>query len=198
MAENPRATTVVAVLLVWLLAAVLAGIAGLIAQLQPPAPQGLLLAITLLSLGALWFVPPIRRWAQVADPRIFVAFHLTRFVGIYFLVLYRQGVLPFAFAVPGGWGDIAIAAFAVVLLIVGPATGTRARAYVVWNVLGLVDILMVVATAARLTLTDPTSMGALVQWPLSLLITFVVPIIIATHVWLFRRLGASGSEPVQV
>ena len=31
-------------------------------------------------------------------------------------------------------------------------------------------------------------MGALLELPLSLLLTFVVPIIIATHVWMLGRL----------
>lgn len=152
----------------------------------------------MLSLSALWFVEPIRRWASAVDPRVFVAFHLTRFVGVYFLVLYRQGELPFAFAVPGVWGDIVVAVLALGLLAAGPPTGMRRRAYLVWNIFGLVDILLVVATAARLAIADPPSMAPLLQWPLSLLITFVVPIIIASHCWLFRRLGARSSAQAAV
>ena len=41
------------------------------------------------------------------DLRLLVLYHLTRFVGVWFLVLYSRGELPYAFAVPGGWGDIA-------------------------------------------------------------------------------------------
>jgi hypothetical protein len=33
------------------------------------------------------------------------------------------------------------------------------------------------------------SMRPLLQLPLSLLLTFVVPIVIATHVWMLRRLA---------
>jgi hypothetical protein len=47
--------------------------------------------------------------------------------------------------------------------------------------LGLIDILFVVITAARLGLKDPDSIQALTTLPLSLLPTYFVPLIIASH-----------------
>ncbi len=157
-------------------------------RLQPPAPQMLLFALTFAVLGLLFFVGPIRAWATAADVRWFVAFHLTRFVGIYFLLLYERGELPYAFAVLGGWGDIIVAVSALLLLVMGPPAGGRRGLYLAWNVVGLADILFVVMTAARLGLADADSMAALLRLPLSLLPTFVVPLIIASHIWLFKRL----------
>ena len=49
------------------------------------------------------------------------------------------------------------------------------------------DILFVVVTAARLGLADPASMMELTHLPLSLLPTFLVPLIIASHVVVFVR-----------
>jgi hypothetical protein len=74
-------------------------------------------------------------------------------------------------------------------LVARPSTSGGRRAYLAWNVAGLVDILGVVLTAARLAFVDPASMQALLHLPLSLLLTFVVPIIIATHVWMLGRLA---------
>src|SRR3954464_6449456 len=122
--------------------------------------------------------------------------HASRFVGMYFLVLHARGELPFAFAVPGGWGDIASAAGAFALACVPPQKAWRARAYLAWNVFGLVDILFVIATAARLALTDPNSMRALLHLPLSLLPTFSVPLIVASHLILFIRLRRVVQAPV--
>ena len=173
---------------VWLLAATAVGGAGALVDLLPPWPQVILIGLTLLSLVSLWRVGPVRRWATRVDVRMLVAFHLTRFIGIYFLVLYGRGELPYEFAVIGGWGDIIVAMLAIPLIATGPPKGRRRTAYLAWNVVGLADILFVVATATRLALADPTSLAPMLRLPLSLLMTFVVPIVIATHIWLFRRL----------
>ena len=183
-----------ALLLVWLGAAIGVGGAGALVGLRPPWPQAILVSLTLLSLLLLYRVRPIHSWAMSVDPRVFVAFHLTRFVGIYFLVLYARGELPYEFAVIGGWGDIIVAVAAIPLILTGPSTPRRRPFYLAWNVVGLVDILFVVATATRLALADPTSLAPLLRLPLSLLITFVVPIVIATHIWLFRRMRNADSR----
>lgn len=161
-------------------------------DLRPPWPQAILVSLTLATLLSLYRIGPIHSWAIHVDPRRLVAFHLTRFVGIYFLVLYSRGELPYEFAVIGGWGDIIVATGAILLMLTGPLTSGRRRLYLIWNVVGLVDILFVVATATRLALADPASMAPLLRLPLSLLITFVVPVVIATHVWLFRRISDVG------
>jgi hypothetical protein len=186
----PGTTLVLAGTGVWLAAAGLVGASGRLSTLRPPAPQLILAGLTavLLAAGRLW--PPLRRFVETVDLRALVLFHLTRFVGFYFLALHARGELPWAFAVPGGRGDIVVAAAALVLVLAArPDTPGGRRAYLAWNVVGLADILGVVLTAARLAFTDPVSMQALLHLPLSLLLTFVVPIIVATHVWMLRRLA---------
>jgi hypothetical protein len=174
---------------VWLVGAWLAGAAGWVAALRPPAPQLILVGLTVAVLVAARLAPPFRRFVERVDLRILVLFHLTRFVGVYFLVLHARGELPWAFAVPGGWGDIAVAATALLLVLrARPDCPAGRRAYLVWNVVGLLDILGVVLTASRLALADPESMRALLRLPLCLLPTFVVPIVIATHILMLRRL----------
>jgi hypothetical protein len=194
MAMTPSRWFVPGILGVWFLAALGVGGSGVLVDLRPPLPQAILVGLTVSTLFALYRIGPIRTWANRVDPRWLVAFHLTRFVGIYFLALYADGQLPFEFAVIGGWGDIIVAAAAIPLLLTRPITATRRRFYMVWNVVGLLDILFVVATAVRLTLADPTSMAPLMRLPLSLLITFIVPIVIATHVRLFRRIREAGTS----
>jgi hypothetical protein len=188
-----RPTAVLTGLGLWLVVVVTLGASGRLESLQPPVPQLTLVALTAGALLATATIPAVRAWALSVDVRILVGFHLTRFVGSYFLVLYGRGELPYAFAVPGGWGDILVASLALLLLISGPPeTVQRRRAYVAWNVLGLLDILFVVATAARLGLAEPASMQALLRLPLSLLPTFLVPLIITSHVLLAVRLARAG------
>ena len=192
----------VAVGILWLLVAITLGASGRVATWRPPVPQIVLAGLTALLLAAVVLLPRFRGWLRTLDLRYLVALHLTRFVGIYFLVLYyRDGALPYAFAVPGGWGDILVAALALGLLAVVRHLETRLGLLGVWNALGLIDILFVVATASRLALADPDSMNALLRLPLSLLVTFLVPLIIASHVVLFwriaRRTDSRGLPPAR-
>jgi len=174
---------------VWLAAALVASASGQVGALQPPWPQVVILTLTGTTLLAGRFWQPVRDWARMVDVRIPVALHLCRFVGVYFLYLAGQGRLPESFALPAGVGDAAVATSAAVLLVLGsPETRTLKRAYLVWNTCGFVDIGFVVVSAARHALVDPASMRALLVLPLALLPTFIVPLVIATHVLVFVRL----------
>lgn len=176
--------------LAWLLGALGFGATGQMAGWRPPTPQLVLVGLTVLLLAAFGTLPRLRQWLLALDLRWMVALHLTRFVGIYFLYLYyRYDALPRAFAVPGGWGDIVVAMLALVLLVAAGRLELRRRLVGAWNALGLLDILFVVATAARLAFANPPSMNALLHLPLSLLVTFLVPLIIAGHVVVFWRLA---------
>jgi len=187
------------VLGIWLALALLLGASGALAKAPVPVVPAILWTLVAFLLVAFWRSATFRAWAMAIDIRKLVAIHLTRFIGIYFLVLHERGLLPWAFAVPGGWGDIAVAVAALALFVFVPPRGTASRqVYVLWNVLGLADILMVVATAARLAFADRDSMIEVTRLPLSLLPTFLVPIIISTHVMMLVRLRAArrrGSEP---
>ncbi len=183
---------IAAIAFIWLIIAFLAGASGILAAAVPPLPQLILLGLIFILLLGFWRIPRFRIWSLGVDIKVFLLFNLVRFVGVYFLILYAQGRLPYGFAVPGGWGDIAVAALVVLLILFVPASGKRGWSlYFVWNLLGLLDILFVVATAGRLALANPDSMSELLKLPLSLLPTFIVPILIYIHIILFIRLHKS-------
>jgi len=173
-------------LLGWLCFAV--GLGGWFYNAIAPAVAATVWTLTALVLLACWKISPIRVWALNVDVRWLVLFHVTRlFAGAYFLVLCQRGELPCGFARPAGWGDIIVA---VLALAVVNATRTRfaKMLLLVWNMLGLIDIIFVVFSALRFGLKDWQSMHALRELPLSLLPTFLVPLIIASHVLIFVRL----------
>jgi hypothetical protein len=158
----------------------------------------MIFGLTGALVAAYWASRSFRDWLKALDLRAIVALHLTRFVGFYFLWLHGRGALPYRFAVPGGWGDIIVATGAAVLLASWSGFGRRHWVLFVWNVYGLIDILFVVATAAAAGRADPASMAALLQMPLSLLATFLVPLIISSHVLMFARLRARAKETTAV
>ena len=167
----------------------------LLATLAPPFPQVVLFGSTLILLILCWKLDVFRNWVFNVDIRVLVLVHLSRFIGIYFLILHSQGELPYAFAVPGGLGDIAVATTAIFVSLISSASGVKGfRILLIWNVFGLLDILFVIAAAGRLGMADPGSINALTRLPLSLLPTFLVPIIIFTHIIIFVRLVKIRSQ----
>jgi hypothetical protein len=185
----------VAVGLLWFLVALGLGATGRVASWRPPVPQLVLVGLTVLLLVVWVALPSFRRWLLGLDLRWLIALHLTRYVGIYFLIIYyRDGALPRAFAVPGGWGDIVVATLALGLVAAGGNLEPKRWLVGLWNTLGLIDILFVVATASRLAQADPDSMNALLHLPLSLLPTFLVPLLIADHVLIFWRVDSKRTR----
>ena len=117
----------VAVGLLWFLVALGLGATGRVASWRPPVPQLVLVGLTVLLLVVWVALPSFRRWLLGLDLRWLIALHLTRYVGIYFLIIYyRDGALPRAFAVPGGWGDIVVATLALGLVAAGETSSPSA------------------------------------------------------------------------
>src|ERR1044071_9015841 len=165
------------------------GLAGWFQNASAQAVAATVWTLTALVLLACWKIPPIKVWAGNIDFRWVVLFHVTRlFAGSYFLVLCQRGQLPCGFARSAGWGDIVVAVLA--LPVFGAMRPQFAKTLLlVWNALGLIDIVFVVFSALRFGLNDWQSMHALRELPLSLLPTCLVPLIIASHVLIFVRLA---------
>ena len=189
MKDNPN-RVITLVFLGWLCFAF--GLSGWFYNASAPLVAATVWTLTALVLFACWKISPIRVWALSVDVRWLVLFHVTRlFAGAYFLVLCQRGQLPCGFAGPAGWGDIFVAVLA--LALAGAMRAEFAKMLLlIWNTIGLIDIIFVVFSALRFGLKDWQSMHALRELPLSLLPTFLVPIIIASHVLIFVRLTRAG------
>ena len=184
------------VLALWGALAVVAGATGMVAR-SPVPPPVIVAGLTAAGIVAYAASDRTRSAVRAVPLAALVAVHLVRFVGAWFIVLYRRGELPFAFAVPGGWGDIVAAAMAAGLLAgaIPARTPARRRVLFAWNAFGLLDILFVVANAARHFLADPAQLAPFTHLPLSLLPTYFVPLIVLSHLAIFGRLRASRTWP---
>jgi hypothetical protein len=192
---EPRASTLspagpIVIAAVWLFGAVALAASGVPARLQPPAPQVILLAMTAALLVAGSRIRRFHAWLFGLDWRTIVGFHITRaLAGAAFLSAAQRGTLPVQWAKPSAYGDIAVAALALlVILTISPSRREARRVYLFWNVIGLVDIVGVVVGAARIAMSEPAAMAPLFRLPLAIIPLWLVPIIIASHVLLFARL----------
>jgi len=190
MKEETR--PVVFALLAWLCFSLAVGVGDWFRNASALGVAVTVWTLTALTLLACWKIRIVRDWITIADLRWLIAVHLTRFVGIYFLILGNRGDLPEGFAKPAGMGDIVIAIGAGFLVLVPQLR--RRKILLIWNALGLLDIIFVAFSALRFGLKDWQSMAPLRALPLSLLPTFIVPLIIASHILIFVRLKVDAAS----
>ena len=135
---------------------------------------------------SLWFAASesFRRFALSLNPRILTSVQAFRLGGFTFVLLEALGVLPAVFALPAGYGDMAIgatAAFAAWKL----ADPSHRNAFIFWQVLGILDLVIAVSTgttAALLAPQGPSTAPMTVLPPLSLVPTFLVPLFVMLHI----------------
>ena len=188
------------VVFIWLLVAFVVGATGALRH-SPVPPPAIAVGLTIATLLVIRLLPRARAGVQNLGPGPLVLFHLVRIAaGAYFLVLGAADVLPREFTTPAGWGDIlvGIAALWVLMRCLPVRTAWQRVAFLVWNVAGLLDILGVLGNAVRLYIRDPSFVEPFVSLPLAILPTFVVPIVIVSHVLLFSwvRLKADATRRV--
>src|SRR6266568_7540331 len=137
----PRAAAVVVT--VWLGLALLAGATGFLARLPFPGPQLIFLALFVSTLIAATGVPALRAWVDALPLRTLIGINAFRFIGITFLVLAARGQIDSVFAARAGWGDIATATLALILVAAGePRTSLQRGLTHAWNALGFLDLVV--------------------------------------------------------
>jgi len=133
-----------------------------------------LAALAPVALFSVWFAASekFQQFALSLNPRTLTAVQSWRIFGFLFLLLSANAILPPVFAVP--------AAF-VAWKLASPAHRTL---FVLWQGLGMTDLLMaiVLGTTARLLSPNSPSMSAMTELPLSLIPTFFVPLLLILHV----------------
>jgi hypothetical protein len=161
---------------------------------RPPIALGLA-AVVPISAFVLSYLrsAPFRDFALSLDLRLITLAHAPRVGGIVFVVLYLQGALPGLFALPAGWGDFAVGITAPLVAWYWTPPFPR-RTFIVWNLLGTLDLTLAMALGV---LASPSPVGVLAgdvttrlvgQFPLSLVPTFFVPLLVILHLISLIRL----------
>jgi hypothetical protein len=144
-----------------------------------------LAALAPIALFAVWFAASegFRKFALSLDPRVLTYSQAFRVVGVVFVILEARGILPAVFAFPAGYGDIFIGLTAC---FVGwrLANGRHRAAFIFWQALGITDLVLAVGTGTLAGLISPgsTPMVAMTVLPLSLIPTFLVPLLFIIHI----------------
>jgi hypothetical protein len=127
-----------------------------------------------------------RDFVYAIDLRLIVGLNAWRVGGFAFLALYAHEILPGAFALPAGLGDIAVAAVApwmVLRLVRDPAFGASSR-FRAWNWFGMLDLVVAVSLGGALAIGahGGVTTAPMAQLPLVFIPAFLVPIYIMLHV----------------
>jgi hypothetical protein len=183
-------TLTVAIISFWFLLALGGSLLGVFDSKQrPPIPLGAAAILPVVAF-AIWYLrsAEFRQFVLAANLRVLTLAQTWRVGGVVFLILHHRGLLPGVFALPAGWGDIAIGATApLVAWAISSKTSFPKKIFVAWNVLGMFDLVMAVTLGI---LASPSPSGVLAgeittqmmgTFPLSLIPTFFVPLLIIFH-----------------
>ncbi len=163
----------------------------------PTIPFGILIPIA-IGLLLLWRSRTVARILDAVPQGWIVGVQLYRALGVIFILLLSTGHLPPQFALPAGWGDIAVGLLApVVALAYARGAAGAAGAVWAWNILGLLDLAVAVGTGF---LTSPSPFQVLSleapnelisAFPLVMAPVFAVPLSVLLHVASLKKLARS-------
>lgn len=171
---------------------------------RPPLALGAMAALPVVAF-AIWYrkSDEFRQFTLGADLRILTIAQTWRIGGVVFLILHTQGILPGVFALPAGWGDIAVGATApFVAWAISTPRGLPKLVFVTWNLLGTLDLIIAVslgilASASPLgILAGEATTELMGKFPLSMIPTFFVPLLIIFHLIALGRAAQGGSLAV--
>lgn len=190
MSSTVSARPLLVTALLWFGFAIAISASGVLALLPTPGPQLFILLLTVTAVFVATRVPTTRAALDGISTRALVALHALRFGGYSFLWLAQRHELSELFAERAGWGDILVAALAVLLASFSHLeTPLRRASLIAWNVLGMLDLVLAVGTAGFVVVRgDVPGMQAILRLPLALIPLFFVPLMFASHVVLLRRL----------
>jgi len=124
-----------------------------------------------------------REFTLSLNPKVLTALQTWRVVGFVFVLLEAHRMLPAMFALPAGYGDMFIGVTAS-LVAWQLADAKHRGAFIAWQLLGILDLVVAVGSGTTARLVDPhgVSMLPMTVLPLSIVPTFLVPLFLIFHV----------------
>jgi hypothetical protein len=178
---------------------------------EPPAVFGLTIVTPMVGLVTLYRLSPaFRRFCRSVDLKALALPHIWRLRGAEFLLQYRKGRLPGAFAWPAAVGDVLAALGApVVFRLLQTHSPASRKALIAWNTFGAADLAVALTSGI---LHSQSSFGALAkrggilakrgpttrimsEHPRSLIPTFFVPVFLLLHFLSLDRAGEVAEAP---
>ena len=188
-----------AALTAWFCLILAAGATGAFARPIGPGIPGVglgvlipIVVLSLLVLGTARGRGLVRRVPMTA----LVGLHIVRVLGITFVLLYSAKRLPAPFAPVAGWGDILVGLLAIPLVLrMSRGAGELPKgAILLWNVLGVADLVTAVTLGATSTpgplqlFHGEPSAAIMTNLPWVLIPCFLVPSFLFVHLCTFYRL----------
>ncbi|MEL7146246.1 MAG: hypothetical protein AAFO69_07745 [Bacteroidota bacterium] len=163
--------------------------------LPPMILQRSTLPLLLFLLLIVFNLPAYRKTLAATPLESLVKIHIFRLIGSFFIILSFHEVLPRAFALIAGIGDVLTALSSIWIARYIRKKGRHARlATVLWNTFGFADILTTAAMAFIITKiqieTGSPGVEALAAFPFCLIPAFAPPTIIFLHLSVYRKLLA--------
>lgn len=170
---------------------------------QPPLALGLAV-LTPVAAFLAWFAasPRFRQFALQLNPRVLTLVQSWRMAGLAFVALGAYGILPNVFALPAGYGDMAIGLTAPLAALVLAGAEHR-RGFLLWQVLGMIDLVTAVSLGTLASVIDPRGIptSAMTVLPLSVIPAFAVPLLLMLHIlcvaqalgWRERAVSPAGA-----
>lgn len=176
---------IIGVLVLWLAAVIFGAASGYLAKLYMPF-VALIVAATIVAPTVWYFASPRFRTVveDVGHYRIML-FHIWRIPAALLFFWYGfQGLLPSAFWILAGTGDLIAGSYALYLAVRPESSKT----YWSFHRFGFADFLVAVGTGLTFTLLQDPRMGPIASLPLALIPLFGVGVSGASHLMAFDML----------
>lgn len=193
---------VLGLFLVWGLLILMLARNGVLDPVGDRPPAGIAVATLvppLLFLLAYWQLGGVRRWVADLDLGLVTAVQAWRVVGAAFVFTWGFGMLPAAFAIPAGYGDILVglAAPFVALKVWQRSAGWQTHSYLLIAA-GFIDFIGAFVMGVALRENGPVYVlgdvhtGPMAEFPLTMIPSFLVPAFMIMHIIAFIKLRAEA------